>query len=130
MVGGSAGVIVHGHGVGCIDHRANGLSYPITLIVPGSVGWVKGAVSWDQNSCLDRSVFMPTESPQPANLRASVKDRFGLVATQPDQERKFPVGPESAKRLGYDAGESRVHGWTGYRKSSCTQGALVSGRKP
>ena len=48
---------------------------------------------------------MPTESPQPANLRASVKDRFGLVATQPDQERKFPVGPESAKTLGYEASE-------------------------
>jgi len=58
------------------------------LIVPGSVGWVKGVVSWNQKSCLDRSVSMPAESPQPANLRASVKDRFGLVATQPDQERK------------------------------------------
>ncbi len=71
MVGGSVSVIVHGHGVGCIGHRANELSYPITLIVPGSVGWVKGAVSWNQKSCLDRSVSMPTESPQPANLRAS-----------------------------------------------------------
>jgi len=45
---------------------------------------------------------MPTESQQPANLRASVKDRFRSVAMKPDQERKFPVGPESAKKLGYD----------------------------
>lgn len=67
------GVIVHGHGVGCIGHRANELSYPIALNVPGSVGWVKEAVSWDQKSYLDRSVFMPTESLQPANLRASVR---------------------------------------------------------
>jgi arsenite methyltransferase len=48
---------------------------------------------------------MPTECPQPANLRGSVKDRFRRVATEPDQERKFPIGPESAIRLGYDAGE-------------------------
>ena len=26
--------------------------------------------------------------------------------------------------------EAKVHGWTGYRTSSCTQGALVSARKP
>ena len=28
-------------------------------------------------------------------------DRFPMVATTPEQERKFPVGPESAKKLGY-----------------------------
>jgi arsenite methyltransferase len=77
----------------------------MTLIVRISVGWVKGAVSWGEKPCLDRSVAMPTESQQPANLRASVKDRFRSVAIAPDQERKFPVGPESAKRLGYDVTE-------------------------
>jgi hypothetical protein len=46
---------------------------------------------------------MPHDAPQPDDLRASVIDRFGKVATTPGQERKFPVGPESAKRLGYDA---------------------------
>ena len=46
---------------------------------------------------------MPTQTQQPDNLRASVIDRFRKVATAPDQERKFPVGPESAKKLGYDA---------------------------
>jgi len=45
---------------------------------------------------------MPTQSQQPDNLRASVIDRFRKVATAPDQETKFPVGPESAKKLGYD----------------------------
>jgi hypothetical protein len=31
-----------------------------------------------------------------------------------------------------DAGfvDATIHGWTGYRTSSCTQGALVSARKP
>ena len=48
---------------------------------------------------------MPIESEQPQNLRASVIDRFSRIATTPNQERKFPVGPESAKKLGYDASE-------------------------
>ena len=48
---------------------------------------------------------MSTESQQPAKLRASVEDRFRRVAMEPDRERKFPVGPESAKRLGFGCGE-------------------------
>ena len=48
---------------------------------------------------------MPSKSQQPAYLRASVIDRFRRVAIAPDQERKFPVGPESAKKLGYDPAE-------------------------
>ena len=48
---------------------------------------------------------MPTQTQQPDNLRASVTDRFRKVATAPDQETKFPVGPESAKKLGYDPAE-------------------------
>jgi ubiquinone/menaquinone biosynthesis C-methylase UbiE len=32
-------------------------------------------------------------------------DRFGKIAIAPTQERKFPVGPGSAKRLGYDPAE-------------------------
>jgi SAM-dependent methyltransferase len=40
-------------------------------------------------------------APLPDDLRASVIDRFRRVATAPDQERKFPIGPESAKRLSY-----------------------------
>ena len=47
---------------------------------------------------------MLTEPPQRDVLRASVIDRFRRVATAPDQER-FPVGPESAKKLGYDPAE-------------------------
>jgi SAM-dependent methyltransferase len=46
---------------------------------------------------------MPATDPQVDALRASVIDRFRRVATAPDQERRFPVGPESAKKLGYDA---------------------------
>ena len=52
-----------------------------------------------------RAETMPTQTQQPDNLRASVIDRFRKVATAPDQETKFPVGPESAKKLGYDASE-------------------------
>jgi arsenite methyltransferase len=45
---------------------------------------------------------MSIESERTEDLRASVIDRFSRIATTPDQERKFPVGPESAKKLGYD----------------------------
>ena len=48
---------------------------------------------------------MPHDTSHPDHLRASVIDRFSRIAASPDQERKFPVGPESAKRLGYDDAE-------------------------
>jgi SAM-dependent methyltransferase len=35
------------------------------------------------------------------DLRAAVKERFANVAAAPSQEKKFPVGPDSAKALGY-----------------------------
>ena len=38
-------------------------------------------------------------------IRAAVERRFAQVARSPEQERKFPVGPASAKKLGYDATE-------------------------
>ena len=38
-------------------------------------------------------------------LHASVVERFTNIATSPATEQKFPVGPQSAKRLGYDAAE-------------------------
>jgi arsenite methyltransferase len=38
-------------------------------------------------------------------LRATVKERFAKVAQAPDQEKRFPVGPASAKTLGYDPNE-------------------------
>lgn len=77
----------------------------IRSILPLSVGWVKGAVSWRKKPCLDRSLSMPIEAPRRDVLRASVIDRFRRVAIAPDQERKFPVGPASAKELGYDPTE-------------------------
>lgn len=39
------------------------------------------------------------------DLRAAVTERFAAVAVLPGQEKKFPVGPASAKKLGYDARE-------------------------
>ncbi len=39
------------------------------------------------------------------DLRASVRGRFAKIAATPEQEQRFPVGPESAKRLGYDPEE-------------------------
>ena len=37
--------------------------------------------------------------------RAAVEQRFAQVARSPDREQKFPVGPASAKKLGYDPKE-------------------------
>lgn len=39
------------------------------------------------------------------DLRAAVKERFAAVAVSPGQEKKFPVGLASAKKLGYDPQE-------------------------
>jgi arsenite methyltransferase len=36
-------------------------------------------------------------------IRASVRGRFAAIAATPEREEKFPVGPESAKNLGYDS---------------------------
>jgi SAM-dependent methyltransferase len=38
-------------------------------------------------------------------IRTAVEQRFAQVARSPHQERKVPVGPASAKRLGYDPQE-------------------------
>src|SRR5215470_11388278 len=38
-------------------------------------------------------------------IRAAVEQRFAQVAVSPGQETKFPVGPASAKKLGYDPQE-------------------------
>ena len=36
-------------------------------------------------------------------IRASVRGRFSAIATTPEREKKFPIGPESAKNLGYES---------------------------
>ncbi|HLN28126.1 MAG TPA: hypothetical protein VK395_10315 [Gemmataceae bacterium] len=33
-------------------------------------------------------------------IRATVEQRFAKIARSPEQEKKFPVGPASAKALG------------------------------
>jgi SAM-dependent methyltransferase len=38
-------------------------------------------------------------------IRAAVKERFAKVAHSPEQEQKFPLGPTSTKKLGYDPQE-------------------------
>ncbi|HZW31918.1 MAG TPA: methyltransferase domain-containing protein [Isosphaeraceae bacterium] len=48
---------------------------------------------------------MPHATPTPDDLRTSLIDRFRMAATTPASERKFPVGPESASRLGHDDAE-------------------------
>ena len=50
---------------------------------------------------------MPTTAQE---IRAAVEERFAQVACSPDQERKFPVGPASAKKLGYDPARQRLPG--------------------
>ena len=39
------------------------------------------------------------------DFRRAVVDRFTQTAESPDREKVFPVGPESAKKLGYDSDE-------------------------
>jgi SAM-dependent methyltransferase len=41
----------------------------------------------------------------PDAIRAAVEQRFAQVARSPGQETKFPVGPASARKLGYDPKE-------------------------
>jgi hypothetical protein len=38
-------------------------------------------------------------------IRATVLERFTRTAVAPDQEKMFPVGPDSAKASGYNARE-------------------------
>src|SRR5262249_62180173 len=38
-------------------------------------------------------------------IRAEIQQRFLKIALSPNQEQKFPVGPASAKKLGYDPHE-------------------------
>jgi hypothetical protein len=74
---------------------------------------------------------MPTTA---AEIRATVEQRFAQVARQPGQEKKFPVGPASAKKLGYEPQEidveEKVHGWTGYCTSSYTPRRPLRPRSP
>jgi SAM-dependent methyltransferase len=44
-------------------------------------------------------------SETPEIVRSSIRNRFTRTAQAPQEERKFPVGPENAKRLGYAAAE-------------------------
>jgi SAM-dependent methyltransferase len=39
------------------------------------------------------------------DIRAMVRERFRRMALTPEQEKRFPAGPESAKRLGYNPRE-------------------------
>jgi SAM-dependent methyltransferase len=38
-------------------------------------------------------------------IRNQIRERFAQIAWSPETERVFPVGPASAKNLGYDTGE-------------------------
>lgn len=40
-----------------------------------------------------------------AEVKQQIRERFAKVAQSPESEQVFPVGPESAKTLGYDANE-------------------------
>jgi arsenite methyltransferase len=44
-------------------------------------------------------------NPTSDEIQATVKERFAAVAASPGKEKKFPVGPASAKKLGYDPKE-------------------------
>jgi arsenite methyltransferase len=44
----------------------------------------------------------------PEEIRASIKERYASLARSPRLETRFPVGPDSAKSLGYPAEEIDV----------------------
>lgn len=44
-------------------------------------------------------------APTDAELERAVRERFARVAAHPDQEKKFPVGPGTARKIGYDPDE-------------------------
>jgi arsenite methyltransferase len=44
-------------------------------------------------------------SEAPDQIKATIQERFIRVALAPAEEQRFPVGPESAGRIGYDAAE-------------------------
>lgn len=41
----------------------------------------------------------------PDQIRAKIEERFVRVALEPHERQPFSIGPDSAKRLGYDAAE-------------------------
>jgi hypothetical protein len=43
--------------------------------------------------------------PQDTEIKQQVRQRFANVARSPKSEQVFPVGPDSAKALGYDSNE-------------------------
>lgn len=43
--------------------------------------------------------------PTSAEIQLTVKEQFAAVAAAPGQEKKLPIGPGSAKKLGYDPNE-------------------------
>jgi len=42
---------------------------------------------------------------QESEIKRQIQQRFASVAQSPEDERVFPVGPDSAKQFGYDADE-------------------------
>ena len=43
--------------------------------------------------------------PHDSEIKQQIRQRFAAVARTPESEKVFPVGPESAKALGYDSNE-------------------------
>ena len=54
----------------------------------------------EQRHTAKRSTWMLDE-----NIRNQIRERFARIARSPEAEHVFPVGPASAKKLGYDADE-------------------------
>jgi SAM-dependent methyltransferase len=44
-------------------------------------------------------------NPAPDEVEHAIKERFAALATHPVEEKRFPIGPDSAKRLGYSCEE-------------------------
>jgi hypothetical protein len=70
---------------------------PDCAVCPGSYRYNDPSKKGEGRTSEEKS--MPTTAEA---IRAAVGQRFAQVARSPGQERKFQVGPESAKELGYE----------------------------
>ena len=73
--------------------RSRKTVYPLEASIPGA-----DHRPWQLNEDTDMD-------DAPVDLETAVKERFAALARNPAEEKRFPVGPESAKRLGYPSHE-------------------------
>jgi hypothetical protein len=80
-----------------MTETAFALPTPACAVCPGGYRYNDPSKKSEGGTSEEKS--MPTTAEA---IRAAVEHRFAQVARSPGQEKKFPVGPESARKLGYE----------------------------